>query len=218
MQVSTELLKAWFTELNDMFFGGELPVPQLKTGNSRTVLGTMSCRTTRHHLLWQRTEYTIRISNYYERSEDEFRNVLLHEMIHYYIAVKRLKDTSSHGRIFRGIMAQVNAKGWHVSVRERGRMTVAERNQKVRKVFLILSLMTDDGQRMFSVVNRNYIGKIEYQLQHTPVIKSWEWRMSDDSYFRVWTQVRTLRLRRVGEAEFNDLTARTSPLKVGQPH
>lgn len=218
MQVNTEHLKAWFTELNDMFFSGELPVPHLKTGNSRTVLGTMSCRITCHHLLWHRTEYTIRISNYYDRSEDEFRNVLLHEMIHYYIAVKKLRDTSPHGRIFRSIMAQVNANGWHVSVQERGRMTVAERNQKVKKVFLILSLMTYDGQRMFAVVNRNYIGKIEYQLQHTPVIKSWEWRISDDSYFRAWTQVRTLRLRRVGEAEFNDLTARTSPLKVGQLH
>lgn len=213
MQVTTELLNIWFDELNRELFNSELPVPRLATGNSRTMLGSMRCKTKRTRLFKRRSEHTIRISNYYEMSEDDFRNVLLHEMIHYYISVKGIKDTSPHGLAFRRIMADVNACGWHVNVRERRRMPVAEHNLQRKKPYLVLLMTFRNGTKMTTVANAAYAKDIEHTLcwQHT--VEQWEWRTSTSSVFNSWPKVRTLRARRVSEAEFDHLMGLTSPLE-----
>ena len=38
-------------------------------------------------------------------------DTILHEMIHYHIAVNQLRDTSAHGRLFRREMKRINAEG-----------------------------------------------------------------------------------------------------------
>lgn len=214
MQVTTELLECWFGELNRKYFGGELPLPRLEVGNSRTLLGTMRCRTRRKGLLSWKKDYSIRISNYYDVSEDEFRNVLLHEMIHYYIAVKGLKDTSPHGTIFRRIMDSVNASGWHVSVRERRRMPIAEHNMRRSKPHIVLSMTTNKGETLLTVVSNTAIMSLERQLRRLPTVERWEWRSSTDATFNSWPRVRTLRARRVSSAECDRLIGLTQPMKI----
>jgi len=214
MQVTTALLRTWFDELNDRFFGSELPVPCLAVGNSRTTLGTMRCRRRRVSLLKRQVVYTIRISNYYERSADDFRNVLLHEMIHYYISVKKIKDTSPHGRVFRQLMAKVNAAGWHVSVSERRSMDVAERNRRRIRPAVVLSMYTRSGARLLTVVNSGYVVRMENRLRHQREVVSWQWHTSTDTMFNSWSRVRTLRARRVGEVDFNNILCLTEPFDI----
>lgn len=214
MQVTPELLRTWFDELNDRFYGSELPVPRLETGNSRTALGTMRCRRRRVSLLKWQVVYTIRVSNYYERSYDDFRNVLLHEMIHYYIAVKKLKDTSPHGRIFRQLMEKVNAAGWHVSVSERRAMSIAERNLRRVKPAIVLSMRARSGARLLTVVNSGYVTRMENRLRRQHEVVSWQWHTSTDAMFNSWPRVRTLRARRVCETDFHNMLGLTEPLDI----
>lgn len=214
MQATTELLECWFSELNLKFFSGELPLLRLEIGNSRTLLGSMRCCIRRKGLLSRQKDYSIRISNYYDVSEDEFRNVLLHEMIHYYIAVKGLKDTSPHGVIFHQIMDKVNACGWHVSVRERRRMPIAERNTQRRKIHIILSITTRKGDKMLTVVSRTAIRQLDQQLHGVSEVERWEWRISNDATFNTWSRVRTLRARRINSAEYDRLITLTQPFPV----
>lgn len=214
MQATTDLLKAWFNELNGRFFGSELPVPHFAVGNSRTALGTMTCRRRRIGLLKWQVERTISISNYYDRSEDDFKNVLLHEMIHYCISVKNLKDTSPHGVIFRRIMARVNAEGCHVSVREKQPLAVAERNMQSRKPAVVLSMCDHKGARLLTVVNSSYALRLENRLRRQREVASWQWHLSTDETFNTWTRVRTLRARRLSEADFCRLLSLTQPLEL----
>ena len=101
-------LEQWFQQFNHDYFHDKLPMPRLKLSKSRTRLGSFACR---RKLTWrgyQPVDFSIRISTYYQMTERQVQNVLLHEMIHYYIAYMRLRDTSAHGTVFRQLMDELN--------------------------------------------------------------------------------------------------------------
>lgn len=213
MQVTPAILNTWFDELNCLYFNGSLPLPLLKTGVSRTRLGSMVCRKRRVGILKWRSEYTINISNYYDISEDEFRNVFMHELIHYYISYKGIRDTSPHGRVFRQMMNDMNSRGWHITVQAPRSMTAAKPAVRRDKLYIVL-LMTDaDGALFATVVNKAYIGELEAALHAAPRIKSWAWYKSCSEYFSTWSAVRTLRARRIKKGETDSLMGRLSPVK-----
>jgi predicted SprT family Zn-dependent metalloprotease len=53
----------------------------------------------------------LRINVRIDVPEDVVQDTILHEMIHYSIAVKQIRDTSAHGKLFRAEMARINAEG-----------------------------------------------------------------------------------------------------------
>ena len=85
MTLTTDILRTWFRQFNADYFGDELPVPRLVLSKARTRLGTMACKCQRRLLKRVYTDFTIRISTYYDCNEREYQETLLHEMIHYYI-------------------------------------------------------------------------------------------------------------------------------------
>ena len=115
--MNQETLKAWFAQFNREYFNGQLPEPRLLLSKSRTRLGSMSYQRKRSWGRTRNSDYTIRISTYYDCGEREWQNVMLHEMIHLYIASKHLRDTSSHGKLFRQYMDYLNSNyGWNIRV------------------------------------------------------------------------------------------------------
>ena len=57
---------------------------------------------------WQYSNFVLRINTRFDLPEELIQDTILHEMIHYYIAVNHLRDTSSHGRLFRQEMKRIN--------------------------------------------------------------------------------------------------------------
>lgn len=212
MQVTKGLLRTWFDELNGSCFDGELPVPRLETGVSRTRLGSMSCKWRRSLFRKQCYDHCIRLSNYYDLDEDGFRNVLLHEMIHYYISVKGIRDTSAHGRVFRQMAARFNADGWHVTVRAGRNLPVAEHVSGRVKERLALSLLMRNGERRITLVNPAYCGKLDFQLRSVREVAGWSWYKTKNPDLQLWPQVRTLRARRVNSGELDRLLAGAEPV------
>lgn len=48
-------------------------------------------------------------------------DTIIHEMIHYYIGVNQLEDTSAHGQVFQQIMNAINQKyGRHLTISHKG--------------------------------------------------------------------------------------------------
>lgn len=110
-------MEKWFRFFDDEYFGGKLPTPELGVTRAKTRLGQMAYkRATR----WGRTklyDFKISMSTYYDMTEKQAKSVLLHEMIHYMIGYTGLKDTSSHGIVFRGMMDKLNRTyGWDIRV------------------------------------------------------------------------------------------------------
>ena len=89
-------------------------------------------------------------------------------MIHYYIGVNQLKDTSAHGQIFRQIMDAINVKyGRHLTISHR--MTKEQREQaydKRQRWHVVAVVEFKNGKTAIKVLPRilqrilNYYNKI----------------------------------------------------------
>jgi len=215
MQITTCWIKSNFERFNKEYFGGELPLPKFSVGNARTRLGAMSYKYRLKNGVRTYYDHAIRMTNYYDIPECEFLNVLLHEMIHYYIAVRHIKDTASHGAVFCRMMSQLNAKGWNIRVRTDTRnWQPAARNTGKDKVFIVLAIQTASDEYILSVVCPSYVSYINSLVRSTDDVKSYAWYTSRDRYFSTYQRVRTPRGRLVSKETFKDKTSSMTPLET----
>ena len=106
-------IQSRFDEYNARFFAGALPPVPIKLSNARTFLGKITFTKRRKWLFgeWTYSNFVLRINTRFDLPEQLIEDTILHEMIHYYIAVNQLRDTSTHGRLFRQEMKRINAEG-----------------------------------------------------------------------------------------------------------
>jgi hypothetical protein len=199
MMSEEESLTTKFNKYNDLIFSSKLPIPRLKWSRGKTRLGQMACKRKRS---WGRTtfyDYTISVSRYYNLTEEQIDDVLIHEMIHYFIAYTGLKDTSAHGVIFRGMMDKINRTfNRHITISVRTRnLHLQSRTTQQAKDYLILALETKDGKYFLSSVNPSAAGKLAISLARAREIAHYAWYQSQDEYFRSMPRVRSLRGRQV---------------------
>ena len=202
MQIDTEWIAVNFDRFNKENFGGRLTPPKFSVNNARTRLGSMAFKWKRSLFKRETYDYVIRLSNYYDIPEVEFQNVLLHEMIHYYIAVNHFKDDSVHGTMFRSIAQRINKQGWNIVVRtDTRKWPVAERNRKkvITRKRIVLAASTTDGKYFLSVIGPGSVRKVKLQIARTPQIREARWFESSDDYFQQFPQCRTLRGRIVAK-------------------
>ena len=108
--MTAQTLREWFTTFNAQYFGNTLPEPHFVVNHAKRTLGQFSCHKVRRGLLpgrWKTTGYTIKVSEFYHTSDHDRQSVLLHEMIHFYIAYTQTRDTSAHGKVFRQWMQRL---------------------------------------------------------------------------------------------------------------
>ena len=109
MEITIDYLTEKFNEYNAKYFNSELPLPQFKLGRARRTYGQH--KRTR---FFGKFVSQITISTFWERTEKNYCTTLLHEMIHYYIRFKGLKDNKMHGRLFYQIADRINKDGWDI--------------------------------------------------------------------------------------------------------
>ena len=212
MIVTIDWMEEWFKRFDQEYFGGKLPLPELSLTRAKTRLGQLAFKRASR---WGRTklyDFKLSMSTYYDMTEQQAKSVLLHEMIHYIIGYTGLKDTSSHGVVFRGMMDNLNrkygwdirvmtsTKGWKVSER------VAEKKKaKGPQTYLMLAIELKDGKFYLSRVNPGFARRIEKQLPMVRELRSHRWYTTQESYFEDYPQVRSLRGRRITKNDFEKL-------------
>ena len=89
-----------FDRCNMEFFEGKLLFPQFDLLHSSKTCGYFSCRT----VGWfDKSIYDpiISITDYYDFTEEQFVDIMVHEMIHYYLAYFELDRKGKHGKEFK---------------------------------------------------------------------------------------------------------------------
>lgn len=106
-------IQSCFDEYNARFFGNALPPIPIKLSNARTFLGKVTFTRRRSWLFGpvRNENFVLRINTRLDLPEELVQDTILHEMIHYYIALNHLRDTSTHGRLFRQHMKRINDEG-----------------------------------------------------------------------------------------------------------
>lgn len=122
MIATIEFVKECFDRFNAEMFAGELPAIPIVLSRAKTFLGKVEYKSIRGFFgrIWSNSDFRMKISTAYDLPEEELEDVVLHEMIHYYIAVKKIRDKSAHGPRFREMMKSINAGyGRHITISHR---------------------------------------------------------------------------------------------------
>ena len=134
--------------------------------------------------------------------------MLIHEMIHYYIAYTGQKDTSAHGVIFRQMMADINQRfGRHITISTRTKDIPTRIAQKPKK-FLVVALETIDKQYFLSSVMPSAARKVANMISRSREIKKYNWYYTYDEYFRDMPRVRSLRGRKVSLEIYQEMRSK----------
>ena len=107
MIANYKTMSEMFNECNELYFNGSLPLPYLNTMNKLNTLARFEYNKDKngtHPIKWQE----IKFSDCYEYTEHDFRDMMVHEMIHYYIAWNGIKDNKEHGDEFIKIATKLN--------------------------------------------------------------------------------------------------------------
>ena len=115
MTLTISYISEKFEKYNNLYFNGSLKTPKFKISNSKRALGTLSISKRLNFYGGYNKEHTISISKYYDRTEKQYDNTLIHEMIHLYISQNDIIDNGSHGRRFKAECARINKYGWDLS-------------------------------------------------------------------------------------------------------
>ena len=148
------------------------------------------------------------MSAYYNVSEREYQNVLLHEMIHYYLSYKGIRDTSPHGREFRRLMEWLNREhGWHITVstRTKGWDVSAHNQPRLHRQRHVIMVETTDDRCFVGVVHADYVRYVDRQARQSSLVKNHYWFVSDADMFADYPQSRSLRGRRMKRQAFDQL-------------
>ncbi len=192
MTATIPYLQAQFTAFNALCFGGKLPPIDIRLGRSRQRLGCFhqTCYRDAHGVMHLR-ECHIRVSTAFDLAEDTLQDVLIHEMIHYYIACSGLRDTSSHGTLFRRMMDTINLRyDRHITTRHATAACELPADTR-RRSHIVGVIHATDGGTYVIVPARTRIFSIHNALSHSPRVKALAWFHSTSAFFNTYPRSRT---------------------------
>lgn len=207
-----EYLNSRFDHYNDMCFEGKLPKVTIELATSKHFLGKFAYRQNR--LTRRYSDVKIKINRRLDCDEALIDDTLIHEMIHYYIFVSRIKDTSAHGQAFVSIMNVINQKyGRHISISHKSgaedSVFISETRKKMR---LVAVVSFSDGRCGVKLVPmaEDRLNAFHARIKRIADIVSVSYYLSDDSYFCQFPCSTALRFCIVAKA---DVTTHLSDAK-----
>ena len=103
MKITKSVLEKLFVEYNKKYFESSLILPNMSTYIGEGSMGIFSVRERRYS-----RDMKISIARNFKLTDEELRNLLIHEMIHQYVYMKTGKV--SHNRMFKNKMKELNKK------------------------------------------------------------------------------------------------------------
>lgn len=180
-------IQSRFDEYNARYFGGSLPPIPIKLSHAKGFLGKVTFTRRKQGIFgrYRNEDFVLRINVRIDLPESLIEDTILHEMIHYYIAVNQWHDTSTHGQLFRREMARINAEGnRHITISHR--LSDTEKAQAIihkSRVFAIIRF--SDGKTGIKVVpaQEQHIRYWHKMAQRRFPIDFIEWYQSSNDYF-----------------------------------
>jgi hypothetical protein len=177
MELTVTYLQNQFKKYNALFFNNELPWILIKIGRSKRNFGIYHTTTSRStgKILKQH----IMISKYYDQTAKQYDETLIHEMIHYYIRFKGIKDNCSHGIKFHKIMHQINCNS-EFNITITGDSTNMTSKIEDNKIYRIMKF-TYNGKEYYAKISNSFNVK-----RFSNIIKNPSVFYSKNNYFAKW--------------------------------
>ena len=107
MEITRDTIYISFHLYNLDYFDNYLPAPNFKVRHSFRTLGYFSCEYDEDGCMFNQT---IEVSDNYDYTESQLRNIIVHEMIHYYLALIGKDIECTHGKEFKKMANEFNKK------------------------------------------------------------------------------------------------------------
>lgn len=187
MKLTVDFLQKNFDKYNNLIFDGELPKIEIKVGRMTRRFGYYYRQTNRY--TGRVIKEYIAISSFFVVSEKEYINTLVHEMLHYYIAFKNIKDSSSHGVIWTDYANEISRK-YDLDIKAYGSKSVVK-GVDTKSSFRII-VFECDGHLSCSKISAKFNVKNLEQRFGVKLVK--EFTSSDTKYALMKTSVKNLHL------------------------
>ena len=200
---TVEFLQERFDHYNALCFEGALPAIPIRLSNAQSFIGRLQYKPVRdwRRRIVRREDFVLRIRTRFDLPQDEVEDTLIHEMIHYWIALRGVQDSSTHGKVFRAKMKEINEQhGRHLTISHRSTPEELDRDQRISKHWMCVSLLAD-GRTALTVCAQPCIRTIRRAFQHAGTIRSMSWYCSLDPWFNRFPRCRTPKLFPVDPAE-----------------
>ncbi len=133
MNIDKFVIFADFTKYNNEYFGGVLPYPEFVIGHGYFTMGHFTCLLDEYDEPYNQK---IEISDRFDYTESQLRDIIVHEMIHYYLVWTKEDLHANHGKAFKRKAKELNEKyGLNITPR------INTENYKVKPSFSIGYLM-----------------------------------------------------------------------------
>lgn len=172
-------------------------MPQMHISSAKSFMGQF--RAEKHGFGGRNVTYHLTLSSRYDLSETELEDIVIHEMIHFYISHAGLHDSSSHGQIFRRMMNEINRRfNRHITVSHRCTQQQLDSDQTKAHSIVCLCTMTD-GRRLFCKVSQSKVFEIHRAFSHWDKVSCQEWYWVYGSFFNRFRRVQTPKLYVIDE-------------------
>lgn len=119
MHFTIEFVKENYARFNKEIFGDRLPEVPIRLSDARTFVGKCAPRNSNitrqgHH---RDDDFYLCFSIAHNLTQAEAEDTIIHEMIHLFVNLHNLLDTSHHGPLFRALMTTINTQHKrHISI------------------------------------------------------------------------------------------------------
>ena len=194
MKATLDFLEKGFDRFNNEIFSGELPRPLFHISSARSFMGQFKVECDKALFKRGKETYHLTLSDRYDLEERVLEDVVIHEMIHFLIRYRRIKDTSSHGPRFRELMNEINNRfGRQVTVSHRCTKEELEGDDMKAHSIVCLCTMTD-GRELVCRVSQSKVFEIHRAFQEWDKVAEERWYWVYGSYFNRYRRVLTPRL------------------------
>lgn len=209
MRPTLDFLEDRFLRYNSEIFKSALPMPLMHISPARSFMGQFKVERDRTLKGKIKETYHLTFSNRYDLDEKVLEDVLIHEMIHFLIHVKRIKDTTSHGLNFRKLMSEINIRfGRNITVSHRCTKKELESDASKSHSIVCLCTMTD-GRKLICRVSQSKVFEIHRAFQEWDKVEKEEWYWVYGSYFNRFRRVVTPKLFSVDKEGLDNLASGT---------
>ena len=207
--LTLDFIRENFEKINQKHFGNELMMPRFEITHVKSYLGQYHWRYGYDGRLF--ADSVIRISDMFDRTDEDIINTIAHEMIHLYIRQNKLRDTRPHhGTLFYSIANRLNREGGFHIARTDSVEGCGLRNNKGKKFIVCCYFSSNLNSYFRFVINEKYINDYLLRFKNSPsfykdaiIIVS-----TDDKTYANYTKCyRAIRGFRVTKDEYESMKA-----------
>lgn len=218
MIATEEFVRRRFAEFNAMMFGGRLPELPIELMSTKTLLGQCTSQIKRlPDGRKQHSAFRLRISTYFDLPESVIEDTIIHEMIHYFIALNGLVDSSPHGDIFKALMHSINTNfGRSITISHRGDAPTGAAAATTRRTLHVVAVVKlSSGKTGFKVLPHTDQSIIKYYTaaRKAPDVRDVKFYISDNPYFGRFPSSAALKVHIVDPKLLEDALADATPVR-----